>query len=67
MSAKLPRMTAAPMIGNTVVPKELKAWAKVRRLCVVDGGPSRLMSGLATTCTITTPLARMNSAPRKMG
>ena len=59
-------MSAAPTIGKMVVPSELNACAKVSRLCVVLGGPSRLISGFATTWTITTPLARTNSANRKI-
>jgi len=57
-------MTTEPISGKTQVPSELKAWAKVRRLCAVLCGPSSEISGLATTWTITTPLARTNRASR---
>ena len=48
-----------------MVPSELKAWAKVSRLCAVCFGPSSEISGLATTWTMVMPLASTNSATRK--
>ena len=56
----------APTYGNTVVPSELKAWAKVRRLDAVAGAPSIEISGLATTCTMVMPAASTNSASRNV-
>jgi len=49
-----------------VVPSELKACAKVRRLDAVCGFPSIEISGLATTCTMVMPEASTNSASRKV-
>ena len=57
--ARPPRISIDPMYGKIVVPSELNACAKVSRLCVVRAGPSRLISGLATIWTRTTPVARM--------
>ncbi len=48
-----------------MVPTELKAWAKVSRLCAVRGGPSMEISGLVTTCTVVIPAASTNNAMRK--
>ncbi len=47
-----------------VVPSELKACAKVKRLLAVAGFPSMEISGLATTCTVVMPAARTNNASR---
>ncbi len=66
MVASEPRIRIAPTYGNTVVPSELKAWAKVRRLCAVCGAPSSEIRGLATTCTIVMPEASTNRATRKV-
>ena len=46
------------------MPSELKACAKVSRLCAVRAGPSSEISGLATTCTMVMPAASTNSATR---
>ncbi len=48
-----------------MVPSELNAWAKVRRLWAVLGSPSMETSGLATTWTMVIPAASTNSAARK--
>ena len=36
-AARPPRISAEPIGGKMVVPRLLKAWAKVRRLCTVFG------------------------------
>ena len=64
MVASEPRINIDPTYGNTVVPSELNACANVRRLCAVDGGPSREINGFATTCTIVMPDASTNNARR---
>src|SRR3569623_509957 len=61
------RIRIDPTNGKIVVPTELNACAKVSRLCAVRGGPSRLINGLATIWTSTTPVARMNRATRNSG
>ena len=63
--ASEPKMIMEPTYGKRVVPSELNACAKVKRLLAVAGGPSMLISGLATTCTVVMPAARTNSASRK--
>ena len=45
----LDRMKAEPNRGPTVVARELKAWARVRRLCDVAGFPALAARGLAAT------------------
>ena len=62
---RLPRINVEPTLGKIVVPSELKNCAKVRRLDAVLGAPSRLINGLATTCTVVMPIASTNSAIRK--
>ncbi len=47
-----------------MVPRELKAWAKVRRLWAVAGGPSMEIRGFATTWTMVIPAASTNRAAR---
>jgi hypothetical protein len=49
-----------------VVPSELKAWANVRRLCTVAGGPRSEINGFATTCTTVMPAATMNRATKNI-
>ena len=63
-ASPLARMKAAPKIGPTVVASELNACASVSRLGARSGTPAPVASGLAATCTIVTPDARMNSASR---
>ena len=62
--AKLPRIRIDPTVGKMVVPRELKACAKVNRLLTVAGLPSIEISGLATTCTVVMPAAKTNKASR---
>ena len=49
-----------------MVPSELKACAKVRRLCAVSGVPRIEIRGLATTWITVMPVASTNSASRNM-
>jgi hypothetical protein len=61
------KISIDPKIGPTMVASELNAWARVSRLDACSGAPSMDVNGLAATCTMVTPLARMNKAPRKPG
>ena len=47
-----------------VVPSELKACVRFRRLEAVRAGPSTVTYGLAATCSAVTPAARTISAAR---
>ena len=53
------------MIGAMVVPNELKAWARLRRLDAPSSGPSTEMYGFAATCRMVMPDATTNKASRK--
>ena len=57
-----PNMSDAPTVGKMVVPSELNACAKVRRLLAVEARPNMDTKGLATTCTVVIPAASTNSA-----
>ncbi len=56
-----------PREGAIVVPSELKACARFRRLDAVSGGPSTATYGLAATCKAVIPAARTINAPRNSG
>ena len=61
------RISTEPKIGPIMVATELNACARVRRLDALAGSPSWEASGLAATCTVVTPLARMKRARRNPG
>src|SRR6516165_1396197 len=61
------RMRTPPNQGAMNVPKELKAWVRVKRLEDVRAGPSRATYGLAETCKAVMPAARIISAARNKG
>ena len=54
------RNRTAPRYGPMKVPTELNVWLKVRRKWLYFGSPSAAASGLAATCRMVMPLARMN-------
>ena len=59
------RIRSPPTYGAIVVPSELKAWVRFRRLEAVRAGPSTVTYGLAATCSTVTPAASTISAARK--
>ena len=68
-AAKTPPVsrTCEPSQGPTVVPSELKACDRFRRLEAPLGLPSSATSGLAATCSRVTPEAMTNRAIRTPG
>jgi hypothetical protein len=61
------RIRKPPIFGAMVVPSELKAWVRSRRLEAVSGLPSRSTQGLADTCRPVMPAAITSSAVRNSG
>src|SRR5467141_2246825 len=61
------RIKCAPIQGKIVVPRELKACVRFKRLEAVCGFPSTATYGLAATWRIVMPVARMINAARKNG
>src|ERR1700730_7290960 len=61
------RIRRLPRGGAIVVPSELNAWVKFKRLEAVSGGPSTATYGLAATCSAVIPAARTINAVRKSG
>src|SRR6266571_7127294 len=61
------RIKCAPTQGKTVVPRELKACVRFKRLEAVWGLPNTATYGFAATWRIVIPVARMISAARKNG
>src|SRR5690242_1868367 len=58
------RISSPPTFGAMVVPSELNAWVRFRRLDAVSGLPKRPTYGFAATCRPVIPAARMTSAVR---
>src|ERR1700727_305877 len=52
-----PRMSQLPNFGASVVPRELKACVKFKRLEAVRGGPRIATYGLAEVCKTVMPAA----------
>src|SRR5258708_35316194 len=61
------RSKGAPIQGKIVVPRELKACVRFKRLEAVCGFPSTATYGFAATWRIVMPVARMINAARKNG
>src|SRR5882762_6746022 len=61
------RIKCAPIQGKIVVPRELKACVRFKRLEAVCGFPSTATYGFAATWRIVMPVARMINAARKNG
>src|ERR1700721_2921014 len=59
------RMKAAPKIGVTTAPTELKDWAKFKRRSELSGGPRIVTYGFAATSRTPWPHAMTNSANKK--
>src|ERR1700692_4154526 len=57
-------MRIDPTYGNMVVPSELNACAKVKRLLAVRAGPSIEIKGFETTWTVVMPEASTNKATK---
>src|SRR5579859_7895582 len=62
-----PRISQLPNRGASVVPKELKAWVKFKRLEAVRGGPRIATYGLAEVCKMVMPAASTIRAVRNSG
>src|SRR5438270_9298806 len=62
-----PRISQLPNRGASVVPRELKACAKFKRLEAVRGGPRIATYGFAEVCNIVMPAASTISAVRNSG
>ena len=58
-------MTVVINIGATVVATEFKACDRVMRKAPLSGLPSTITYGLATFCSITTPMATIHIESRK--
>jgi hypothetical protein len=61
------RNSTPPRYGASVVPTELNACARFSRAGEVADGPSCATNGLADTCSIVTPPASTQMAPRNNG
>src|SRR5205823_677791 len=62
-----PRMSQLPNRGASVVPSELKAWVRFKRLDAVRGGPRMATYGFAEVCKTVIPAASTINAVRKTG
>src|ERR1700743_1202014 len=62
-----PRINRLPNFGAIVVPKELNACVRFKRLEAVRGGPRTVTYGLAEVCSTVMPAARTISAARNNG
>src|ERR1700730_12435835 len=61
------KMNRLPSNGAMVVPRELNAWARFKRLAAVFGGPRTATYGFAETCKTVIPAASTISAARNKG
>ena len=61
------KISLPPRYGPMVVPSELNACDKFKRLEAVSGGPSTATYGFAATCRAVIPPASTISAPRNNG
>src|SRR5467141_3433366 len=61
------RIKCAPIQGKIVVPRELKACVRLKRLEAVCGLPNTATYGFAATWRMVMPVARMINAARKNG
>ena len=66
-SGALLRINRLPRYGAMVVPSELNACVRFKRLDAVSGGPRTATYGFAATCNAVMPAASTISAPRKSG
>src|SRR6478672_7749135 len=62
-----PRMSQLPNRGASVVPSELKACVRFRRLEAVRGGPRIATYGFAEVCSMVMPAASTIKAVRNNG
>ena len=62
-----PKRKLAATTGASVVPNELKAWAKFNLADADSSGPSTLMYGLTATCMMVRPPATTKSASKNKG
>ena len=62
-----PSMSQLPNRGASVVPNELKACVRFKRLEAVRGGPRIATYGLAEVCRMVMPAARTINAIRNSG
>src|ERR1700686_5487380 len=62
-----PRMSQLPNLGASVVPSELKACVRFKRLEAVRGGPRIATYGLAEVCSAVIPAASTINAVRNNG
>src|SRR5215467_12427061 len=62
-----PRISQLPNHGASVVPSELKACVRFKRLDAVRGGPRIATYGLAEVCRMVIPAASTINAVRKTG
>src|SRR5882724_11782357 len=62
-----PRISQLPNHGASVVPSELKACVRFRRLEAVRGGPRIATYGFADVCSMVIPAASTISAVRNSG
>ncbi len=61
---KRSKINVPPISGASVVPKELKACARFKRLLAVSAGPMMATNGLAAICSKVNPSPSTNSATR---
>src|SRR5260221_11613176 len=62
-----PRMSQLANLGASVVPSELKACVRFKRLEAVRGGPRIATYGFAEVCSMVIPAASTISAVRNSG